>query len=574
MIGIRIPDDWKGTVMAATRRGILAGSVLAAAACTVSAASAAEGPFQHGVASGDPLPDAVVIWTRISPPEGAPRLAEVLWDVAEDEGFARIIRSGRAETGVARDFTVKVDVTGLTPGQRYFYRFRSGAHLSGTGITRTAPAREADVAALRLAVVSCSNHPAGYFNVYRAIAVRGDVDLVLHLGDYIYEYGASGYATQFGRQVGRVPDPPHEIVSLDDYRRRYAQYRSDPDLQAAHACAPWLVTWDDHEFTNDAWMAGAENHTEATEGPWSARKGVALQAYYEWMPLRDPAPGGSFEAINRAFDWGQLASITMLETRILGRAQQLDPAAALAGLTPGSEAFMAALAGLNRAMADPERQLLGPAQESWLAGRFAADAGRQVRWNLLGNQIIMARVPAPDFRGGLPQDVITRLVQALPQAEGYMDLAQLGLPLNLDAWDGYPAARERLYAAAKAAGVRLVTLTGDTHSSWANRLVDAGGELRGVEFGCSSVTSPDFADTFNALGLDGSLIGPLIASGAPDVIEHHEGQRGFVLLDVTPEAVRADFIAISTVFARDFTASRRSTWRWDGGAAGLVAAGS
>jgi alkaline phosphatase D len=230
-------------------------------------------------------------------------------------------------------------------------------------------------------VVSCSNHPAGYFNVYQAIARRGDVDLVIHLGDYIYEYGDGGYATRFGRTVGRVPQPAHETLSLADYRARHAQYKSDPDLQAAHAAAPWLVTWDDHETSNDAWKDGAENHRPDGEGAWSARKAAALQAYYEWMPLRDPAPGQPFEAINRTFRWGDIADIAMLETRLLARARPLDWNTDLTLTQVNGQTVPDLAAFTARKLNDPGRQMLGPAQEEWLGRTLAGSVARGAKWH-------------------------------------------------------------------------------------------------------------------------------------------------------------------------------------------------
>jgi alkaline phosphatase D len=561
-------------LMSVSRRAALAGTVLAAAACSASAAAGpAPGAFRHGVASGDPLPDALVIWTRLEPSDSAAARAELRWEVATDADFRQIVKRGRVEATAANDWCCKVDVTGLRPGTRYHYRFLHADVASPVGLGRTAPPLDdAATAQLNLAVVSCSNHPAGYFNVYRAIAQRGDVDLVLHLGDYIYEYPQGGYATEFGRMVGRVPDPPHEIVSLDDYRRRYRQYRSDPDLQAAHACAPWLVTWDDHEFSNDAWTGGAENHTDATEGAWNARKAAALKAYYEWMPLRDPAPGGAFEAVNRLFQWGTLATIAMLETRIQGRAQPIDYATDIR-MVPGPDGTpVPDLAGLRARFEDPSRGLLGPAQEAWLGAALAASRARGVAWQVLGNQVIMARVPSPPFKQALSDTVRARIIAALPQAAPFFELSQLGLPLNPDAWDGYPVARERLYGLAREAGARLVTVTGDTHSSWANELRDASGALRGVEFGCPSVTSPDFADLFTALGEDGSLVGPLIEQAAPDVVWHSEGKRGYTLVTLTPDAVEARFLAVTTIHSQDFTTTPLAAFRHTGPGEGAALA--
>jgi alkaline phosphatase D len=584
-------SDGLGRAMAFTRRGAIAAGTVAAAACTVGAASSpGRAIFRHGVASGDPESDRVVIWTRATPPAAAPAAeVDVRWIVARDRELQQVVRQGLVRTGAARDWTVKVDVTGLRPGRTWHYGFKAGGETSPVGRTATAPSRRAEVAALKIAVVSCSNYPAGWFNAYRAIATRGDVDLVLHLGDYIYEYGPGQYATEWGRTVGRVPDPPREILTLADYRLRFAQYRADPDLQAAHACAPWLVTWDDHETSNDAWEGGAENHDADKEGPWTARKAAALQAYYEWMPIREPAPGAAFDAINRSFDWGRLVTIAMLETRLLARARPLDfekdlpfrpfdvssgapvpivDPARLAGLDPRNPPqgvrMLPDLAPFTRErLNDPNRQLLGATQEAWLGKTLAASRAGGTRWQLLGNQVIMAKVKSPDFKRALATETQARVIENYPPAKAFFELASLGVPFNLDAWDGYPAARERLYALAKAADARLVVCTGDTHSAWANALTDQTGELRGVEFGCTSVTSPSIGDMFAGFGVDPAQLGDAIAQANADVLWHDERRKGYTLVTLTPQTARADFLEVDTIVSRDFTVSTGRSFETD-----------
>ena len=571
--------------MALTRRAALTSGAFVAAACTASAAAAEQALFSHGVASGDPLPTQVIIWTRVTPrlPGGD---VTVTWKVATDSNLTQVVKRGSVKTGASRDHTVKVDVTGLKPGQVYYYGFAAGNEMSTIGRTQTAPQSGGDQ--LKIALVSCSNFPAGWFNAYQAIARRGDVDLVLHVGDYIYEYGPGEYATEWGKTVGRVPEPPKECTTLSDYRLRFAQYRSDPDLQAAHACAPWLVTWDDHETSNDAYKDGAENHNPAKEGPWSLRKAAALQAYYEWLPLRDPAPGKSFEAINRSFDWGDLATIAMLETRVVGRSFQLDYATdldpALFDVTSGKPVKItdpARLATLDpkalpqgvmalpdleafkqNKLNDPSREMLGASQQAWLAEVLKTSVAQGKRWQVLGNQVIMGRVASPDFKAGLPKEVRDAIAKVRPETLAFFELSQFNVPFNLDAWDGYPAARERLYDIAKQAGARLVVCTGDTHAAWANNLMDAKGELRGVEFGGTSVTSPSIADTFANFGLAGSDLNNLINQANEEVIWHDETKRGYTMLTVTKDAVRGEFMALDTVKSKTFlvtTAARYQT---------------
>ncbi|MDB5446443.1 MAG: alkaline phosphatase, partial [Phenylobacterium sp.] len=259
--------------------------------------------FPWGVASGDPLAEAVIIWTASSMP------GEVAWEVAADHGFQRIVRRGVSVASPDRSGAVKVDVRGLKPATDYFYRFRQAGETSPVGRTRTLPVGPTqDVV---LAFASCSLFPNGYFNAYGAIADLPRVDAVIHIGDYIYEYGGAGsYGMDSAVASERPHEPFHDCVSLDDYRTRLAQYRRDPQLQAAHARAPWIVVWDDHETANDSWMGGAQNHDPKTEGDWSLRKAAAIKAYYEWMPIREPAGGGF--AIWRSFDFGDLASLFML----------------------------------------------------------------------------------------------------------------------------------------------------------------------------------------------------------------------------------------------------------------------
>ena len=306
-------------------------------------AQTADAVFRHGVASGDPLADRVILWTRVTPAAATGEVT-VSWQVARDPKFGQVVSRGEARTGAARDFTVKVDVPRLAAGTTYYYRFESLGARSAIGRTRTLP-REG-VSRLRLGVVSCSNLPQGYFNAYACLARRADLDAILHLGDYIYEYPNKGYGD--GTALGRIPSPDKEMVALQDYRARHAQYKADPDSQEVHRQHPFIVTWDDHEFTNNAWQGGAENHDpDQGEGDWSIRKAAAEQAYYEWMPIREDAQTKQ-SRIYRAFRFGDLATVYMLDTRVVGRDEQVlrDDTAAVE------------LAG---------RQLLGAAQEGWLA---------------------------------------------------------------------------------------------------------------------------------------------------------------------------------------------------------------
>ncbi|HYG28145.1 MAG TPA: alkaline phosphatase D family protein [Caulobacteraceae bacterium] len=537
----------------------LLGAGAATASCGTTEAQPAAA-FAHGVASGDPLQDRVVIWTRLSGAEGQTRVG---WEVADDADFRRGPRRGVTHTDASRDGTVKVDVTGLTPGREYFYRFSIGGAYSPVGRTRTLPTGPTqDVV---LAVASCALYPGGFFNAYEAIANQPRLDAVVHLGDYIYEYGPQGYGGDIGARLGRVVDPPHEIVTLADYRRRHAQVKSDPQLQAAHARAPWIVVWDDHETANDAWTGGAENHTPAKEGDWAARKEIALRAWYEWMPIRDPQPGRSFEAINRSFHFGDLASLIMVETRLAARSHQLDYALDLmVDGKPNPQAFGAK-------MADPSRTMMGEKQEAWLAQELASSVQSGRRWQVLGNQVVMARVAMPDVKSRMDPAVYAKMLGDLPadiqaqvvQAEA---LAGTGLPYNLDSWDGYPVARERLYGAFKATKATPIVLSGDSHAFWANELYDMGGQRVAAEFGATSISSPGIGDVLAGAPLNEGLV-----AVNKEVRYTDHSAKGFVLLTLTREAATAEMVEVSTIHAPQYQASVARRFRVEPAAAGVGA---
>jgi alkaline phosphatase D len=321
-----------------------------------------------------------MLWTRITPPAGHQADIPVQWELASDAAFASIVARGESSATAARDFTVKVDAAGLKPATVYHFRFRAHGVTSAAARTRTLPT--GSVAQVRLAVFSCANYPAGYFNVYADAARRSDLDATVHLGDYIYEYARGGYASAQAEAMGRLVNPAGEILSLADYRERHAQYKSDADLQALHAAAPMIAIWDDHEFANDTWSAGAENH-QPGEGDFAMRKAAAMQAYHEWMPTRT----ASAELIYRSFDFGDLVSLHMLDTRVIGRDKQLDYADFMTSAGIDS-------AGFTTAMANPSRQLLGQTQTQWLQQQMAAS---RATWQVLGQQVLMGRmnIPAP-----------------------------------------------------------------------------------------------------------------------------------------------------------------------------------
>ncbi len=496
--------------------------------------------FESGVASGDPTSRAVVLWTRAVPEQAAGAI-EVEWDVATDEGFAQVVATGRGRTSSARDWTVKVDCSGLAADRWYWYRFRAGGATSPTGRTRTLP--EGRVDQVRLAVVSCSNYSFGYFNAYRSIAERDDIDLVLHLGDYIYEHGPRGYGGEVAERLGRRPEPAHEILDLTDYRTRYRQYRSDPDLQALHASLPTIAVWDDHEIANNTWHSGAQNHTEGDgeggEGDFFERKAAAVKAFHEWMPIRSRA-GAAGDKIYRSVRIGDLASLIMLDTRLVGRDQQLDYAVQLdAPTAEAAERFRAEL------IDDPARTMLGAEQEAWLKMELASSKAAGIPWQVLGQQLLVGGLRTPDLRdliGGVDDARLRRLVAQ----------AEYGLPLNLDAWDGYGAARERLAQDVLSFGDNVVVLAGDTHNSWAFDLLDRSGRQFGVEFGTTSVTSPGIE---RLLPLPPEAFARKLRE-ANDHLRYTEvSQRGYMTLLLQRDRVEAQWVYVDTVESRQFVAT-------------------
>jgi len=533
------------------RRSLLgligAGAATPAVAQTAHAGQVA---FLHGVASGDPDQHSAVFWTRVTPADPSVGEIAVVLEVARDADFTDMVRrftdlTARAE----RDFTVKHDLNGrgLEPGREYFYRFIANGVTSPAGRVRTLP--QGATPQVNLAVVSCQLYPGGLFNAYEAISQLDRLDAVVHLGDYIYEYGAApgDYGMATGAPLNRAPLPPHEIVSLADYRTRHAQYKTDPDLQAAHARAAFICVWDDHEVANDVWMMGAENHQPATEGDFATRKAAALRAYYEWMPIREAKAGAMKEAINRSFHFGDLASLHMVETRLTARAEQMDFAN-----IPKTADGRPDIAAFEAQRQEPSRDLLGEGQRRWLGEAMsqAKAAGRP--WQILGNQVVMARVKGPNIEQMLPPAQVAQMIASLPadiqpQVEAAIQLFKLGLPFNLDSWDGYPAGRERLYETMKQAGVEPIVLAGDSHAFWVNELYDNGGQRRAVEFGTSAISSPSPGDMVGGLPL-----GLALEAANPEVKFCDQASKGYVLLTLDRDQAVGELRAVSTILAKPY----------------------
>lgn len=521
------------TASALTRRGLftLAGAS-AALAATPAAARAFGSGFTHNVASGEPAATSVLLWTRYV----AEAETQLTWQVSESEDFARPVAEGSVAASPARDWCAKGIATGLAPDRWYFYRFLApGGAVSPVGRTRTLP--DGPSAKFRLAVFSCANFGFGWFNAYGHAAEANDADLALHLGDYIYEYAAGTYPAADQAAADRVLAPAHEIVALTDYRLRYATYRADPDLQRLHQVLPMIPVWDDHESANDSWKDGAENHQSETEGEWAVRKAAAKQAYREWMPVADTAYS--------AYQVGDLATLFRIDTRLEGRDQQFDLAAVLKGQRDPQGVMTALTRFKEGEWADPERQLLGAQQEAWLAEALSASTRAGTHWQVLVQQVLIGNLKTPvaladQLGSGLPDFVRQRLMAAVMASEA-------GLPSNMDAWDGYPAARKRVFEAALKADANLIVLAGDTHNAWAFELAHEGAPV-GVEFGGHSVSSPGFEAYLTAIKPQD--LASALVSGNDQLKWADTAQRGYMMVELTPARATTEYRFMSGIRQR------------------------
>lgn len=490
--------------------------------------------FTHSVASGEPSGDSLLFWTRYVPADGNPVHLKV--EASETADFGRIAGGGQMITGPWRDFTAKITVTGLKPATRYFYRFVApDGSLSPVGRSKTLPVGPA--ARFGIAIFSCTNMPFGYFNAYGHAATRDDIDLWVHLGDYLYEYAKGGYAPPGGAVDGRWPAPDGEMIHLADYRLRYASYRSDPDLQELHRVKPMLVQWDDHESANDSWEGGAQNHQPGTEGDWSVRKAAAMQVFREWMPVSE-TPWGSY-------DIGTLATLFRTDSRLAARSQQRsiyslltkpDPAKALAEFRDGP-------------WQDPAVTMLGTEQEAWLAHVMRASVRAGQRWQVAAFGTIMGRMRAPEeavsWLGADASDRTRAYVQAGVTA------GKLGLPMEFDNWGGYPAARARFLKSAQGMGANLIVICGDSHNAWAFDL-GQDGKPAGVEFAGQGVTSPGYEAAVSA---DPRIVAAALVHANPELKWCDTSRRGYMATTLRPDRVTNDWVFVDTIAQRSLKTS-------------------
>ena len=474
--------------------------------------------FNHGVASGDPLSDRVILWTRVTPQQAGP--VQVILEVSKNKSFSSIVFSQKLQTSSLSDYTIKYDFLAkkyCDSDKGFFYRFRAGNAISEIGKSKTF---SENTISAKIGIFSCSNFPAGYFNAYQAAAEKDGLDLWLHLGDYLYEYPMGGYATDKAKKLGRVPEPLHEMISLSDYRLRHAQYKQDQGSKALHKHAPLIAVWDDHEFSNDAWKRGAENHSEdGSEGDFYARRSAAIKAYYEWMPIREQQ---NKRRIFREFKIGKLIHLIMLDTRQFGRDKQIQPKNYLTKSGFNQAKFYNDLNSANR-------ELLGAEQLDWIESKII---NSDAVWTIFGQQVLMAKLKFPDISKMLKSKEIPGFLKP------YLKFLGLGIPSNLDAWDGYPAERNRLYKIMSNAKKRFISLAGDTHNSWVSELKDKSGNKVGIELGAPSVTSPGITDILN---LDEKEFVDSIVKINNELQWMNPSNRGYLSLNCRKDKIIASF---------------------------------
>ncbi|OUJ24441.1 alkaline phosphatase D family protein [Corynebacterium kefirresidentii] len=493
-----------------------------------------ERPFLHGVASGDPIPDSVILWTRVTPEadampgSGLGEATRVEWEIAKDEGFGDIVKKGEVTTDANQDHTVHVDPHGLEPETVYFYRFKAQDKYSPIGRTKTAPALSASPEELTFGVASCANWESGFFNAYGDIAQRGradQLDYMIFLGDYIYEYPQREYA---GDGPVRLHHPAHEIISLEDYRIRFGRYRTDENLQAAHGALPWVVVWDDHEVANDNWREGAENHTEGKEGAFLDRRKAAMQAYFEWMPVRATNPSEQGH-LYRSLTFGDLVELTMMDLRTYRDEQvRFGP----------------------HKMAAEGRTMLGSEQYNWLLNKIETSSAK---WNMLGNSVMFS----PMNLATLQKDDKTKPVSSSLSSN------ITGIPVNGDQWDGYSAERRLLIDALSKHDAHTLFVTGDIHSEWAHN-ISKDGRIFGAELVCASVSAPNINEQLKLPeGNELSKLAERYLLGANPHTRHVDlDHHGYSFVTVRPDSAEMHWLRVDNLLTAKSPVREAVTMTW------------
>ena len=491
--------------------------------------------FDYGVASGDPTADQVILWTKIS--KINKNDIDIKWEVSSDADFKNIVASGNKRSIFADNFTVKVDanIPKKYNGKKIFYRFYYENIFSAIGATSTLPLENPNK--YNIAFCSCSNYPAGFFNAYKEIAKNDDIDLVLHLGDYIYEYGRNVYPSTGSEEMGRVVEPPHEIISLDDYRKRYALYRSDEDLQDLHASKPMIVVWDDHEFTNNTWKQGAENHSK-NEGIFEDRIYNAIKSYYEWMPIRE---NKSKSKIWRDFKVGNLFQLLMLDTRYLYRDRQLNINSYINDGIINKEQYRKDLF--------KKRSLLGSEQQNWIKKTVS----KEFKWSLFGQQLLIGPKHLPGLFRDFDENDLPNYLKNI------IDLSGSKLPYNTDQWDGYPKERERFYNNIKGSQSNII-LAGDSHDSWLSNLHNDKSKFVGIEIGAPSISSPNSVDTF---GHNINKIEEGFIEENKDLMWINGKNKGYVQLTISNKNIKVNYHYVSTVKSKNYMSLEPVTFTLD-----------
>lgn len=527
--------------------------------------------FNLGVASFDPTESSIIIWTRYTKETEA----EITWEISLKADFSEVLRREKVYASSINDFTVSIDVQNIPSNSKFYYRFYNNEtkETSITGETITLPSKTDNVQEAKMAVVSCSNFASGLFNVYNAVA-KSEADVVLHLGDYIYEHAPGQYGTNsYTNQLNRAHKPAKEIITLSDYRERYRQYRSDKDLQLLHQKKPFICVWDDHEIADDAYKSGALNH-QPQEGSFEARKMAAFQAYCEYIPLKT---GKDFK-IYRSFEFGNILSLYMLDTRLIARDKQLDYsdyiADSLFDMSFDFDKF-------NNDLTNPDRKMIGDEQMAWLRSEINSTS---TAWKVIGQQVLMTKMMLPFecmillskimkiVKDGMSykndpasaemvetlQNKISELSEIKKRSEQNYSInthekqrLASKLPFNLDAWDGYFAEREKLYSVLS--GKKVIVLAGDTHSAWCGKLTDEQGNFIGTELATSSVTSQG---DFDYLGLDSQILHTLSAFFpllVDDLKYANLSHKGYLYVKFTPASVQPQWRFVDNIISETYT---------------------